>query len=35
LDGYAAALINFQMIANAVMTTEEVAGAFNGYGASK
>jgi len=35
LDGYAAALINFQMIANAVMTTEEVAKAFNGYGSGK
>jgi len=35
LDGYIAALINFQMIANAVMTTEEVARAFGGHGASK
>jgi biuret amidohydrolase len=35
LDGYAAALINFQMIANAVMTTEEVTRAFGGDGASK
>jgi biuret amidohydrolase len=30
LDGYAAALTNFQMIANAVMTTEEVVRGFNG-----
>jgi biuret amidohydrolase len=35
LDGYAAALTNFQMIANAVMTTEEVARAFNVYEDSK
>lgn len=35
LDGYAAALTNFQMIANAVMTTEEVTRAFAGHGASK
>jgi hypothetical protein len=30
-----AALTNFQMIANAVMTTEEVARAFGGHGASR
>jgi nicotinamidase-related amidase len=30
LDGYAGALTNFQMIANAVMTTEEVKDAVNG-----
>ena len=35
LDGYAAALTNFQMIANAVMTTEEVVRAFNGNEGSK
>jgi biuret amidohydrolase len=35
LDGYAAALTNFQMIANAVVTTEEVIRAFSGEGASK
>jgi nicotinamidase-related amidase len=35
LDGYAAALTNFQMIANAVMTTEEVNRAFNSYGSGK
>jgi len=35
LDGYAAALTNFQMIANAVTTTEEVVRAFNGYESSK
>jgi biuret amidohydrolase len=29
LDGYAAALTNFQVIANAVTTTEEVKGALN------
>jgi nicotinamidase-related amidase len=31
LDGYAAALTNFQMIANAVMTAEEVKDAINGH----
>ena len=35
LGGYAAALTNFQMIANAVMTTEEVVTTFSGHGASK
>ena len=35
LDGYAAALINFQMIANAVMTTDEVVRVFDGHGAGK
>lgn len=35
LDGYAAALTNFQMIANAVLTTEEVAKAFNRSKASQ
>jgi nicotinamidase-related amidase len=35
LDGYAAALTNFQMIANAVMTTEEAKNALNGNKDSK
>ena len=35
LYGYAAAFINFQMIANAVMTTEEAVTAFNGSEVSK
>jgi biuret amidohydrolase len=35
LDGYAAALTNFQMIANAVMTTEEAKNALNGDKDSK
>jgi biuret amidohydrolase len=35
LDGYAAALTNFQMIANAVMTTGEVVRAFNRHEVSK
>lgn len=35
LDGYAAALTNFQMMANAVMTTEEVKDAINAPKASK
>lgn len=35
LDGYAAALTNGQMIAKAVMTTEDVTKAFSSYGASK
>jgi nicotinamidase-related amidase len=35
LDGYAAALTNYQMIANAVMTTEEVKDAVNAQRASK
>jgi nicotinamidase-related amidase len=30
LDGYAAAVTNYQMIANAVMTTEEAKNAMNG-----
>jgi len=34
LDGYAAALTNFQMLAGAVMTTEEVKQALNGHAAS-
>ena len=35
LDGYAAAFTNFQMIANAVMTTEEAKNAINGNKDSK
>src|SRR5260370_3205027 len=35
LDGYAAALTNYQMIANAVMTTEEVKTALDGHKAGE
>ena len=35
LDGYAAAITNFQMMANAVMTTEDVKDAIGSLKASK
>jgi nicotinamidase-related amidase len=35
MDGYAAAITNYQMIANAVMTTDEVKTALDGHKAGE